>query len=256
VRPLVAWVHEFIVHYPPMGGVDYDVELMHQMELAVRFDPPLPQSGPSDAASAIYERFRQDSPEAIDILEFLVRGRREHSEFIGWDDDAARLERILETGGSVWEVAAEDGERFRLRRRVVGPVTEAIEEIGSVSERAGEHLREARTQLLGVHPDPSAAYQSAVNAVEVAAKPVVSPNNQSTTLGTIVRDMRAKPDKWEFELGGIQVVIDTIGALWEAQLRHGDEAAPVSETQEEADAAVHLAITLVRWFTSGAVRLK
>jgi hypothetical protein len=115
-------------------------------------------------------------------------------------------------------------------------------------------LREAWAQLLGVHPDPSAAYQSAVAAVEVAAKPVVSPNQQLTTLGSIRGEMRANPDRWKFDLGEAEVVVELLTALWETQLRHGDETAPISETQEEADAAVHLALTLVRWFTTGAVR--
>jgi hypothetical protein len=251
----VVWVRGFLEDYPPMGGIVFHADLMHDMELAIRFDPPLPRSGPRDAAIAIVQRLNEDSPEAIDVLDFLLGRLREHNPFLVWDDSAARLKQILDTGGSVWEVAVDEGERYRLRRRLVGPVTEAIDEVGSVSERAGDHLREARAQLLGVHSDPSAAYQSAVAAVEVAAKPVVSPKNQDTTLGTIRRDMRAKPEKWEFELGAdVQIVIDMISTLWENQRRHGDEEAPLSETQEQADAAVHLAITLVRWFTSGAIR--
>jgi hypothetical protein len=127
-----------------------------------------------------------------------------------------------------------------------------------VSERAGQHLREAWTQLLGTHPDPSAAYQAAVAAVEVAAKPVVSPNDQGATLGRILGELRAdvrnETGRWIFELGPLQVVVDMIAALWETQLRHGDEAAPISETQEEADAAVHMAVALARWFLTGAVR--
>jgi hypothetical protein len=75
-----------------------------------------------------------------------------------------------------------------------------------------------------------------------------------TTLGSIRGVMLANPNRWTFELGDIQLVVGLISALWETQLRHGDETAPISETQEEADAAVHLALTLVRWFTTGAVR--
>jgi hypothetical protein len=135
---------------------------------------------------------------------------------------------------------------------------EAIQELGSRSERAGHHLQEAWTQLLGTRPDPSAAYQAAVQAVEVAAKPVVSPDNATATLGTMRGQLRADqrdhPGSWTFELGDLQVVVDMISALWESQLRHGDESAPVSETQEQADAAVFMAFTLVRWFTTRAVR--
>jgi hypothetical protein len=162
----------------------------------------------------------------------------------------------------VWDVTTSEegdtGARYQLTRRVGGPIVDAIQELGSVSERAGHHLKEAWTQLLGSDPDPSAAYQAAVQAVEVAAKPVVSPNNAGATLGTMRGQLRADqrdhPGRWEFELGDFQVVLDMISALWESQLRHGNESAPTSETQEEANAAVFMALTLVRWFTTGAVR--
>lgn len=72
--------------------------------------------------------------------------------------------------------------------------------------------------------------------------------------GQLRADQRDHPGRWEFELGDFQVVVDMISALWESQLRHGNESAPTSETQEEADAAVFMALTLVRWFTTGAVR--
>ena len=44
--------------------------------------------------------------------------------------------------------------------------------------------------------------------------------------------------------------------LWKGQIdRHGtdDASTPLSVSQAEAEAAVHLAVTLVQWFTSGAV---
>jgi hypothetical protein len=44
--------------------------------------------------------------------------------------------------------------------------------------------------------------------------------------------------------------------LWKSQLdRHGtdNEAVPIEVSKDEAETALHLAITLVHWFTSGAV---
>jgi hypothetical protein len=55
----------------------------------------------------------------------------------------------------------------------------------------------------------------------------------------------------------VDVVTDMMGQLWTAQLdRHGtnDETAPLAVSQAQAEAAVHLAVTLVHWFQSGAVR--
>jgi len=142
-----------------------------------------------------------------------------------WDSRAVELKLILDEGGSVWDVTTgeegETGARYELTRRVAGPVVDAIQELGSLSERAGQHLREAWTHLLGRHPDPSAAYQAAVQAVEVAARPVVSPNDATATLGTVRGQLRADqrddPDRWSFELGDFQVILDMISALWGAQ---------------------------------------
>jgi hypothetical protein len=260
--PLIAWVDEFIVHHSPMGGVYFDTDVIHRIEMAVRFDPPLPTSSSGEAADSIAQRFRDNSPQGIDVLDHLLHRLPPVYSWQAWDGPAVELKRILDEGGSVWDVTTgeegDTGARYELTRRVAGPMVEAIQELGSTSERAGHHLREAWTQLLGTHPDPSAAYQAAVQAVEVAAKPVVSPNNATATLGhmrgQLRADQRDQPGRWTFELGDFQVVLDMISALWESQLRHGDEAAPVSETQQQADAAVFMAFTLVRWFTTGAVR--
>jgi hypothetical protein len=43
-------------------------------------------------------------------------------------------------------------------------------------------------------------------------------------------------------------------ALWEGQTsRHGSQHPTRPETMEEARAAVHLAVTLVQWFSAGTV---
>jgi hypothetical protein len=65
--------------------------------------------------------------------------------------------------------------------------------------------------------------------------------------------MRANPERWTFELGNVELVVEMLSALWDNQLRHGDDKAPVSETPAQADAAFALALTLVRWFTTGAI---
>jgi hypothetical protein len=264
--PLIRWVADFVVHHSPMEMEPYyDIDVIQAMDLGVRFNPPLPAADGRTLTAAILQRFHDDSPEAIDVLDFLLhRLQPLQSWATVWEGSASELKRILDNGGSVWDVTLgeedeNDLRRYQLTRRVAGPVVEAIEAVGSVSERAGQHLNEAWTQLLGTHPDPSAAYQAAVAAVEVAAKPVISPNDQAATLGTmrgqLRADVRDHPSRWTFELGDdAELVVSMITALWENQLRHGDEAAPLRETQEQADAAVNLAITLVRWFTTGAVR--
>ncbi|WIB13308.1 hypothetical protein [Curtobacterium sp. MCPF17_052] len=104
-------------------------------------------------------------------------------------------------------------------------------------------------------PDPEEAYEKAVKAVEEVAAPVVSPKNSLTTLGTIIRDMKAQQD-WAIDLPGraTDVPIPLAEALWSGQeSRHGGNGYR-RPTQGEAETAVILSVTLVQLFSSGSVR--
>lgn len=55
----------------------------------------------------------------------------------------------------------------------------------------------------------------------------------------------------------VTTLVSMIDLLWGSQHdRHvpADQEAPLHVTQEEAEAAIHLAVTLVQWFTMGALR--
>ena len=57
-------------------------------------------------------------------------------------------------------------------------------------------------------------------------------------------------------LSGAGAVEECLSLLWDGQRwrRHGSMQPTPSVSLEEALMAVHLAVTLVQWFTSGAVR--
>jgi hypothetical protein len=164
--------------------------------------------------------------------------------------DLSALDRMLRDGASVWHVV--DEPKPHLQRRLPPEVEELAH---TATGRAAEYLSEAWRQAYGRDPDPSASYAESIKAVEVAAIPVVSPNNPRATLGTIIRDMRAKPEKWSFRLGedpaGVDTVIANLDLLWTGHdTRHGslDPDAPIRATQEQAETAAQLAALLVSWF--------
>jgi hypothetical protein len=69
--------------------------------------------------------------------------------------------------------------------------------------------------------------------------------------------MRDAPAKWAYVLGDLDVVITMCDSIWTGQLdRHGtdDAAVPLSVSHEQADAAFHVALALVRLFSAGLVR--
>jgi hypothetical protein len=125
-------------------------------------------------------------------------------------------------------------------------MVDAIEHVRSASERAGDHLSEAWRHLAGRDPLPDQAYFQAVLAVEAAARPIVTPNDSSTTLGRMIGTVDATPSNWTFALGDASDVVRPARLLWETHRRHGtdDREAPMGISQEEADA----------WFAGGAFK--
>jgi hypothetical protein len=178
-----------------------------------------------------------------------------------WTTAAVReLDSLLATGGSAYRVAV--GEHLYLGRRVAQDLDETVSRL-STSGRAGDHLRLARRAIFKRDPDASAGYRESIKAVEAAAIPIVSPTNARATLGTVIAELRGRPDQWTVELassgpdGPVGIIRGMLELLWQGQIdRHGtpDETAPLSVNQGQAEAAFHLALTLVQFFTAGVIR--
>ncbi len=138
----------------------------------------------------------------------------------------------------------------------------AAEAVIAQSGRAGKLLEVAWSATYGRNPDPGKAFREAVRAVEAAARPVVSPKNSSATLGTIIKNLANAPNKWDLWLAPpppfdkMDAVLKMLGLLWKSQFdRHGtpDDSVPLTVSKEEAETGLHLATTLVHWFSSGAI---
>ncbi|MFD6921467.1 hypothetical protein ACFV99_14825 [Streptomyces sp. NPDC059944] len=194
----------------------------------------------------------------LDVVDEIVSEMKH-----GLLDTRDSLTRLLDTGGSAYCLNKQgDG----LEERVVPAVRDAVSkaianaEGASASGSAAEHLAAAWKAAYGVHPDPVRAYSEAIKAAESAAHAVIEPNNSKATLGTMLRVIRNAPSKFTTALSTragkdpITPVEVMMGALWEGQTsRHGTQTGTVPESLEAARAGVHLATTLVQWFTSGAV---
>lgn len=174
------------------------------------------------------------------------------------------LVRLLSDALSVLRVRA-DGRGLERRAGVAAEA--AFEEAAGSAEAAGDagsaatHLREAWGSVHALHPDPGKAYAEAIKAVEAAAHAVLEPNNRKATLGTMRGHLGANRDRFALVIGGLDgrgdagPLLDCISLLWDGQTsRHGSSRPTRPETLEEAMMAVHLAVMLVQWFTSGAVR--
>jgi hypothetical protein len=168
---------------------------------------------------------------------------------------------MLNDGGSLWRVGATD-KRLQLERRVESTVEAAAEQVMDRGDKSARHLRLAWSAVYGRHPDAGKGYGEAIKAMEAAAIPVVLPRTNAGTLGKVIAALRDKPAKWAVDLKHpeparqVLILADMLDLVWKGQTgRHGDPdpVAPISVSQEQAEAAVHLAVTVVQWFNTRVV---
>lgn len=183
--------------------------------------------------------------------------RRERAELI------KTLESILTTGSSFVRLNdARDGLIRRVDATVTAAFTSAVMAASDQrdSGSAADQIRDAWKELYGVKPNPSAAYSLAIKAAESAAHSTIEPNNAKATLGTMIGILKGAPHKFKLALpgpsggGGVDALIKMLELIWTGQTsRHGAQTVTRIETREEAEMAVHLAVTLVHWFSTRAV---
>ena len=177
-------------------------------------------------------------------------------------DTAAKadLDAMLEEAGAAWKVGRRDGHPG-LEHRVPEGVQEAAEQAMATPGHAGARLSEAWHAVYGVSPNPTHGYAMAVKAVEDAAVPVVVPKQSGATLGHVIGQLRNDRD-WSLPLTRedpaaptAEAVLRLCQGLWKGHHdRHGgDPSAPQSVGQDEAEAAVQIAVFLVHGFATGMI---
>jgi hypothetical protein len=167
------------------------------------------------------------------------------------------LDYILAAGGSAYHYR-----NGRLERRVDDTAVAAFERVtATASDEASMHLRRAWRAIYGRDPEPSRAYGEAVRAVEAVACPLILPNDPRPTLGKAIAHLRNNAEGWHFvlpgrdEAAGIAPQRLMLQLLWTAdRSRHAGGPDARDQLRTEAEAALPLAVTLVQWFTDGAVR--
>lgn len=176
------------------------------------------------------------------------------------DEDAGLLESYLAEARSVYCVGEDEDGAYQLQFRQSEELTELLRTEADQPGRAADHLRRAWRRCLRLNPDPNGACDEAVNAVEVVARPVVSPKKAKATLGTMCNDIGVKKEKWETDsefVDSIETVLHMMRLVWnEGHYRHGDANLPLEVSQESAEMTVQAAVLLVSWFRSGRIRLK
>ena len=176
------------------------------------------------------------------------------------EEAALELDRVLRDSGAEWKVSQVSRRLdFSLERRIDAATSAALDALASEQEPAAVHLAEARNRAYGQHPDAGKAYDEAVKAVEAAVINVVIPNDPTATLGKAIGVLRADPKQWKCTFtratgdgqSPVEVVIGMLDMLWRNETERHSPVTPI--TLEQAESAVHVALSLVQLFRSGAV---
>lgn len=190
-----------------------------------------------------------------------ISGQPDHRR---WEMARVALAEMLKLSESSYCInAAGDGLTVRVDSTVAAALASATATATAKPDAgsAAAHLAAAWEAAHRLHPDPPKAYSEAIKAVESAAHAVVQPKQPAATLGTILGELRATTHLYTLAIpgpngaGDIAPLIGMIELLWQGQSsRHGAMTTTRLETIDEARMAVGLAVTLVDWFTTGAVR--
>lgn len=237
-QPLTAWAMSILT-----SGQYTETDRYRRLALHMRF--PAQADGYSGVTELRYAC--ASGTFVLDLIEAEL-------EIFDFPSSALDLSRLLDEGNSVYRVASD---RRGLEVRVAPGVREAVAAVvDSATGNEGDHLALAWNAAYGRTPDPVRSFSESIKAVEHAMAPLISPGNTRQTLGTMLRDIRAKPAKWAFVIesktSSPDVVVSMMSSLWDGQTsRHGG-AASQPESPDAARAAVHLAASLVQFSVSGA----
>lgn len=242
----------------------FDLSCVRLIELEMQV--PL---GTDDARvmSELLKRCYADQELCLDLIDYLLRNplpgtSPEPGIYSSPGERAQQLEDCLYRGNSLWTVRPL-GVAHSLERRVDEAVESAVADVAARNPGPGQYLTSAWHLAYGRLPSPGESYRESVKAVEAAAIPVICPRDSKATLDTILGAMRTSPGKWTVQvpatsaaMPGEQLIVAMMDALWTGQAgRHGTPvpSTPASQTLIEAEAAVHLAATLVHWFSTGVI---
>ncbi len=245
------WIEAHLTHQSSRTGRSVNVTLIHAVERNARIN-----LGQTDDEWELLEELRHKTKQSGDLFLDIIQAILDEADYNYAQNvaRAAELDKILLKGGSLWSTPYdEENKTAGLVRRVDPTMQAAADEIVQASDNAAQLLSKAWSAAYGRNPNPSHAYRGAVSAIEAALWTIISPNNNRATLGTMIGELKTRPETWETAIipkntnGGVQALTAMLELVWNGQTdRHGT-ATPVTPSSEAAEAAVSFAVTVIQW---------
>lgn len=186
---------------------------------------------------------RSDEDFCLDVIDLLVAAR------VG---DLTELENLLATGGSVWKVQENEGERPSLQLRTPESQRHLAEIATTPDDDVSSELRQAFQHLYGRNPDESDAWDHAIKAVEAAYVPLVIPNQSNPNLGQVAGHITSTSEQWDYAINDTKLsgtkgthLANLIQSMWANPDRHKGSQESRKPTPVEAETAVLTATYLI-----------
>jgi hypothetical protein len=259
---LWEWIEEQIYYARTASHLLVWSEGLRRLERELRFETSWDGANEALGLIALRKKLKASPNLMLDVADYLINHIDFRPQHTRGEDSILPLDKLMEQSGSAYRVETnEDGRSARLVRRVDSTIEAAARRAMEQQAAPSFLLRRAWNATYGLHPNPSDGYRQAVRAVEAAAIPVVLPNDKDATLGRVIGTLHSSPDRWQLSFTHrtkpeepIEALIAVMALLWEGQYdRHVSEGVSLHVSSEEAETALHLAVTLVQWFTTGRV---
>ena len=172
------------------------------------------------------------------------------------------MQTMLYEADSAFEIGLDSDGNYELQDRVDPVIKLSVQTAAPEGTRPSDHLKRAWSATYSQTKRPSESFRESVRAVESAAIPIMCPADRTATLGRMIGLLRSSPSSWRTvfrppsDVSSVETLMLMMQLLWKSQLdRHGtdDDQVPITVSQEESEAALHLAANLVHIFTSGTI---
>lgn len=247
-----AWIRARIAANSGYAGETPNVDSIRRLERLLRVSL-IGTDERMRMFSSMFGRLNPDPNLKLDVIDGILQTLDINSY------QANELEEILEQSGSKWKVVETGNGSYHLEERVDITVVEAMDELAQHNGDASSYMKQAWADAFGRNPNPSSAYSNTIKAIEAASWQVVTPGNSRATLGTIIRELIDHPENFQVVVTekaanrGIDTLRQDMALVWEGQTdRHGTSN-PVPPSQEAAEQAIFIGLSLCQQFMRGLV---
>lgn len=252
MRPsLLKWVSEAIQAF----NLDGYLQRRLQIDLVER------------SVKSVYQAATYEDALLLDVVDMILQGLFDPFYEGGGHEIRSQIAALVESLDAILNesssaYAMDLSDEWHLTTRVDDTAKQAFTDAVTHAQHASGLLKSAWSATFKRDPNPTVAYRDAVLAVESVACETFIPNDQRPTLGKAINHLRDTLADWtvatldDQQQASGATLLAMMRTVWQNHQRHVGEGGspPDPASQQEAEAVLFLAVTIVQWFERGLVK--